>query len=258
MGIGCICASVRAERTMASSMFQSIRNALRQLRVGGALFALPFVIIACRASALGSDVLPSGTYTYSIAERGNVESGSTIVVTRSPGTIVVSEHSVPMEGGEVTQRTFDETTHAAKNFTLGVDGKTYVTLTFAGASATLEQGGSTTTIAGTPNAPFAVLDPNVAGIFALPMQLQPPSSGRLTLVSLVMGTSTSLMTSAPGSASRPPHVPPTDASTDVVIDGKTGTLWYDPKSAVLDEFDLPAISFTFARTSYSAESRRLP
>lgn len=180
---GCTCAIVRAERTMASSMSGVIRSAPLQLRVAPALFAALAVAPSCAGAAT---ILPNGTYVYETAENGKGEATSTVVVTRTPGEIVVTEHSSPMEAGEITRRSYDAATLAAHTFDNAVDGHAYTTVNVDGTTAMLVQGGRKTTL----------------------------------------------------------------------THEKPATLWYDPVSYVLDEFDVPAqrISFVLAKRSDAVTS----
>lgn len=57
------------------------------------------------------------------------------------------------------------------------------------------------------------------------------------------------LSSSPATVRRPPTVPSGDAGVAVTFDGATGTLWYDPQTLVLDEFDLPASRVVVARVA---------
>lgn len=241
---------------MASSMSGVIRSKRPQLRVVATLFAAGAAVAACRADA--ATIVPNGTYTYEIAERGKAEATSTIVVTRTPSEIVVTEHSSPMEAAEITRRTFDAATFVARTYANEVSGHAYTTVTIDGNTGVLEQGGRKTTFSAPADAPLAVFDANVASAFQLPALLHAVPSHRATLISLFFGTSTIVLTAAPSTAARPPRVPAADVATDVSVDGKPATLWYDPVSYVLDEFDIPAVGFAFVLTSRSDATAPLP
>ncbi|MGB8520972.1 MAG: hypothetical protein WCD38_12500, partial [Candidatus Tumulicola sp.] len=139
-----------------------------------------------------------GTYVYEIAENGKGEATSTVVVTRTPGEIVVTEHSSPMEAGEITRRSYDAATLAALTFDNAVGGHAYTTVNVDGTTAVLVQGGRKTTLT----------------------------------------------------------APAGDARIQVRLDEKPATLWYDPVSYVLDEFDVPAqrMSFVLAKRSDAVTS----
>ena len=250
---GCTCAIVRAERTMASSMSGVIRSAPLQLRVAAALFAALAVAPSCAGAAT---ILPNGTYVYEIAENGKGEATSTIVVARTPGEIVVTEHSSPMEAGEITRRSYDAATLAAHTFDNAVDGHAYTTVNVDGTTAVLVQGGRKSTLTAPAGAPFAVFDANVSSVFQLPAMLHALPAHRLTLANLSLRTSTMELSAVPATAPPPARVPAGDAGIEVRLDEKPATLWYDPVSYVLDEFDVPAqrMSFVLAKRSDAVTS----
>ena len=252
---GCTCAIVRAERTMASSMSGVIRSVPLQLRVAGTLFAL---LAIAPAHAGASTILPNGTYVYDIAEDGKTEATSTIVVTRTPDEIVVTEHASPMEAGEITRRIYDGASFAARAFANEVDGRTYATVTVNGRSAAIDQGGRKSTLTAPAGAPFAVFDANVSSVFQLPAMLHAQPNNRLTLANLFFGISTMAVTAAPATVPRPARVPAGDVGTQIALDGKPAALWYDPVSYVLDEFDTPSARIAFVLTKRSDAITPLP
>lgn len=203
-------------------------------------------------------MLPNGTYFYEIAENGEAEATSKIVVTRTPAGILVSEHAEPMEATEITRRTFDGAPFAARAFADEVDGRSYTTVAIDGNAAVLERDGKKTTLSAPADAPFAVFDAFAASFFQLPALLHASPANRLTLANLFFGSATVALTGAPGTATRPKRVPATDVSTQVSIDGKPGALWYDPASYVLDEFDMPAARMSFVLTSRTDVVTSLP
>jgi hypothetical protein len=227
-----------------------------QIRVAGALFIGALAIAP--ASVCAATILPNGTYFYEIAENGTTETTSKIVVARTPAGILVSEHAVPMEAAEVTRRTFDGATFAARTFTDEVDGHAYTTVTIAGNAAVLERSGSKTTLAAPADAPFAVFDAFAASFFQLPALLRASPANRLTLANLFFGSATVALTAVRGTAIRPKRVPASDVCTQVTLDGKPGALWYDPVSYVLDEFDMPAARMSFVLTSRTDVVTSLP
>ena len=58
-----------------------------------------------------------------------------------------------------------------------------------------------------------------------------------------------LMNAHPSTAQPPEGVPAADVGIAMTQDDATGTLWYDPQTFVLDEFDLPAARIVFKRVS---------
>lgn len=235
----------------------TIRNKLPQLRVAGGFLAAA-LLIACKPASAANVILPGGTYEYAVIDSGRAASKSRIVVTRSSGKIVVGEHAEPMEATEVTRRTYDAANFAALSFADEVDGRTFTTVQITGNKAVVAQRERNTTLVASPGAPFAVFDAYAASFFQLPAMLHGVTTARLTLASLFLQYDATLLTASAAAAPRPPGVPARDASIAVTIDGKPGTLWYDPHTFVLDRFDLPSRRFSFVLKSYVDVVESLP
>jgi hypothetical protein len=198
--------------------------------------------------------LPDGTYTYAISERGKPEGTSTIRVSRSNGEILIDEHASPMEEKETTRRALDPT-FVTRTFSIDNDGRRYATLTLDGETATLElrdlESGATTStkkISAPPSAPFVgVFDLNVGLFFHLPATQHFMRASRATIAVYAFDFKSYPLAISTATAPRPPGIAASDASIAVTSDDAVGTLWYDPQTFVLDEFDLPSNGFTFKR-----------
>ncbi|MBV8726765.1 MAG: hypothetical protein JO233_03185 [Candidatus Eremiobacteraeota bacterium] len=197
-------------------------------------------------------MLPNGIYTYGILERGKQLATSTIVVSRVNGALTIEEHASPMEPGEKTLRTLDPSTLVTRSYTTGVPERTVATVTVSGNNAVLQDGTSTTRFVAGRGAPFAVSDLVVGFWFHLPATLHAAHARTLTLISLGFATKVGPLTASAGTAVRPSRAPKHDAAISVTGDGATGTLWYDPQTFVLDEFDVPTRQFVFARIATPA------
>ncbi len=203
----------------------------------------------------GSNPLPDGIYKYAIIDSGKPSGTSTIRVSRSNGQIVIEEHSSPMEATESSQRNLDPATFVTRSFSVDSDGKRFVTLTLDGGTATLQQpdnsvkGTKTTTISAPSGATFiGVFDLNVASFFALAAALHaahPP----VAIANFAFDFNAALMNAGPSAAAPPEGVPANDVCIAMTDDKGTGTLWYDPQTFVLDEFNLAAARIVFKRVS---------
>jgi hypothetical protein len=253
---GCTAASVSAERTITANMAHNIRSKHPQLRVAGSVLAV--MLLATSQPAAAPIPLPDGTYVYTIVDSGSVASSSKIVVSRNGGKIVIAEHALPMEAGQVTRRILSAGTFATLSFTDDVDGKRISTLDVAGNNAVLAQYGRKTTLTAPAGTPFVVFDLNAASFFQLPAVLHFSATNHLALIELFTENSTTPLSASPSTAARPAGVPARDLAMDATVDAATGTLWYDPETYVLDEFDLPSQRIAFVRKSYVDVVESLP
>ena len=193
--------------------------------------------------------LPDGIYRYAVIDSGQPTATSAIRVSRAAGNLVIEEHASPMEEAESSRRTLDPSTFALRSYTDASDGKPYFTLTINGNTAiALREGAPAARVSALPRAPFIVFDYFIGAFFHLPATLHGAAASALSLVVLGGDTAEPLMVSA-ASAKRPAGVAAIDASTAVILDGATVTLWYDPATFVLDECDLPAARIVYKRIS---------
>jgi len=205
-------------------------------------------LLAAGTAQPASSPLPDGIYRYVIIDGGKSVATSVIRVTRSHGDLVVEEHASPMEETESSQRRLDPATFATRSYEDDSDGKPVVELTIDEATATLRQATSTTKIAALPGAPFVVFDYFVASFFVLPAMLREAGTSTLSLV-VVGSDHAQPMVASASSAERPAGIAATDASIAVTIEDAVATLWYDPKTLLLDELDLPRSRIVYKRVS---------
>jgi hypothetical protein len=203
----------------------------------------------------GSNPLPDGIYKYAIIDSGRSSGTSTIRVSRSNGQIVIEEHSSPMEETESSRRSLDPATFVTRSYSVDSDGKRFVTLTLDGGTATLQQpdnsvkGTKTTTISAPSSATFiGVFDLNVASFFALPAALHAAHTP-VAIANFAFDFTAVLLNAGPSATAPPDGVPANDVGIAMTDDKGTGTLWYDPASFVLDEFNLPTARIVFKRVS---------
>jgi hypothetical protein len=209
------------------------------------------------AAAVGQtplDPLPDGTYEYKIIESGKPLASSTIRVSRSSDLLVIEEHSSPMEATEWSRRTLDPSTFATRSFADDSDGNRIATLTIDGDTATLQQhdvlrnGVSTTKLSAPRGAPFAgVLDLNVGFFFHLPATLHVMRTATLTMAVYGFKNYAAPLLVSAGTAKQPEGVVKSSAGFAVRVDKANCTLWYDPRTFVLNELDCPAQRIVFKR-----------
>jgi len=238
-----------AERTVVVNMARVIRKGSPQLRVLAlAVAAAAFPSIA-GAAPTASAPLPNGKYTYAIIDSGKRSGTSTIVVTRSDGALLIEEHASPMESTGVTRRTLDPSTFATRSYAEYTEGQPRLTVTIVGNTASMRNQTPTERIVAPPDSPFVVWDGYVALFFQLPATLHASKTPHLTVATVLFEFKADPLRASIGAARRPQNVPLRDAGITVMIGKDKGTLWYDPQTFALDEFDLPAHRFAFTRLS---------
>jgi hypothetical protein len=153
-----------------------------------------------------------------------------------------------MEESESSRHTFDPLTFATRSYVDSSNGKPVLTVTIEGDTATLQRGTSITEVSALPGAPFIIFDYFIAPLFHLPATLR--AAGKSTFSLLVVGAENAepLVVSR-SDANRPVGVATSDASVAVTTENKTGTLWYDPQTLVLDEFVFPGARIVYKRVS---------
>lgn len=244
-------------------MGRNIRRSARQLRVALAFSAVIAVALGLVSPAARADgfagAIPNGTYTYAVIDSVGPPQASTIVVSRTGQRLEIAEHSAPMEGGEVTRRSFDATTMAAHTFTDDVDGQRMLTLTFNGPTATLHAREKTLSIQRIGDAPFVAFDVNVGSFFQLPAALAIGHLQSLTLANIFLNYSAlPLVANATSPPARPASVRPDAVALNITLDDQHGTMYFDPQTLVLEEIDLPKVRLAIKLQGYVPMQAALP
>ncbi len=158
-----------------------------------------------------------------------------------------------MEETESSRRSLDPATFVTRSYSVESDGKRFVTLTLDGGTATLQQpdnsvkGIKTTAISAPSNATFiGVVDLNVASFFALPAALHAARTP-VAIANFAFTFNAAPLNAGRSAAAPPEGVPANDVGIAMTDENGTGTLWYDPRSFVLDEFNLPTARIVFKR-----------
>ena len=202
--------------------------------------------------------IPQGTYRYAMSAGGSTIGSSTIVVERSGGTVSIGESATMGGTSLVSHRSLDATTFATLAYQADASGK-HLVASFEGNSATLAQGTASASIAAAPGAPFFVNDNMVAGFAQVPATLEVTAAKQLTLACVCAGFVSVLANVLQAAApARPAGVPADDDVVTISMEGAVASLWFDPKTAVLDRLDLPSQQFTIVRQSYAPAVIALP
>jgi hypothetical protein len=189
------------------------------------------------------------TYTYSASLAGQPVGQWSIAVRSDAGQAVLDEKSSANFGGMALGATATLTLDA-NLAPLRYDGRYSapgqsidVTVAVASNGATVTSQLATTPgplqlAAGTTH--FAIIEPGLlAGLFALPAQLNAWRESRVTWISPTSASAQLLTVGTGAAAARPTGVPANDAV--VSIDRPIAvTIWYDPSSFVPDRIDVPS------------------
>ena len=212
---------------------------------------LPLILATVVATATPAD----GTYTYVTNLNGAQVLKTAVTVTHDPaGTTVLSESGTgTMNGrsGSVSDTlTLDPTLSPVSysaNASLADSRSMQANLAFKGDQAT-QTGDVTKTYALAPSAKhFVVLDFGpFAGYFALPAQMQAWSDQPVMAIVPLYAQGAAIVVDKSLSPDRPKTVPSTDAQISVKSPVQL-TVWYDPKTLVVDEMDVPTEGVSVTR-----------
>ena len=219
----------------------------------------PITFAAIAASGIAAATqIPQGTYRYVMSAGGSAIGSSTIVVERGGGTVSIGESATMGGTSLISHRSLDATTFATLAYQADARGK-HLVASFEGNSATLAQGSASASITAAPGAPFFVNDNMVAGFAQIPATLQATGAKQLTLACVCAGFVSVAANVLQGTApTRPAGVPADDDVVTISMEGTAASLWFDPKTAVLDRLDLPSQQFTIVRESYAPAVVALP
>lgn len=204
-----------------------------------------------------SGLLPTGTYRYEMSIGGHTVGGSTIVVRRRGAVVEIAESGTLAGRAIISDRKIREAGFTTLSYVADVGGK-HLVLTIAGNQAILNGSASSAKIEAAAGAPFLVSDNMAAGFALIPATLAVTGAKQLTLACLCGAFLAVPVTVTGHQAAAAAGVPPGDAALAVGMEGVAATLWYDPRSYVLDRFDLPSQQFSIVLRSYDAAEMPLP
>ena len=153
-----------------------------------------------------------------------------------------------------------------KSFTAYSGGRPEYAVTISENTATLRQASEKQLekIIAPAGAPFVVADAFLVGaFFHLPATLLATGATHATLGAIGTQFKGQDLSVSGEAGPRPTSVPQQDAGTSVTTSSGTsevrmGTLWYDPQTRVVDEFDMPARRFVMRRISNRSSVETLP
>lgn len=207
-------------------------------------------------AALTSPATPAdGTYTYVSTMNGTAVGKTSITVSHAPAGLVIVEKGGGSFNGQSAafQDTLDlDNTLAPSAYNSSAsygDRAMKGSLTFNGATAT-EQGesGTQTYDLAADAKHFVVLDLGpFSGWFALPAQMTAWNYAPVIAIAPVMGHGFPLAPASVSGAQRPKGVPAGDVSMGVKAPVEF-TVWYDPKTLLVDRLDIPMQGVAVTRT----------
>jgi hypothetical protein len=233
-------------------------------RTLGSAAILALALSAIDVETARAGLMPDGTYEYTLKQGTNTVATSTVSVKRSGSVIALHEAETVMQTSVgAVQLSADESVIAESltplsfSSTTVSSGKTQeVKFTYANGSGYFTQNGERLTI------PIRMLP----GTQAMIVQDQTLVTSFLTLPAVLEATRASAFTVVVPTASRTHAAaldaaaqtrPSTVAAGDVGIGIAAGagstafSVWYDPRTGVVDEIDVPAQSLTISMTKRS-------
>jgi hypothetical protein len=202
-------------------------------------------IAAISATPAPAVPLPDGTYRYATAVAGRPVGNSTIVVRRTGNVVTIAENGTLAGNAASTLRRLDASTFATLSYAIDYDGK-HASVSVAGSEATLTQGTDTSTIDAALGTPLVINDNLVAGFAQLPATLHVTGKHALTFAcacGAFIAVPVTVTAAGAGTVT---------VTMDGVMDHTTARLRFDPKTFVLERFDLPSQQLSIALTSHDA------
>lgn len=219
------------------------------------MIAAVFLAAAVAAAAAP----PDGTYTYDIATGGQVSS-ATVTIKRDAVGLHVDENTSIASKSATATLVLDPMTLAPISYVAaynpGSANPSSVAISFNGQSAseTVDgQSGQPIGIAPLVGAPkMLVLDGALlAGFVVLPAIASSSSDNSMTAIVAANGTAYPIVIDRKLKAAHPATVPAGDTSVSVITP-TAFTIWYDPRTLVMDELDVPLQGVTETLRKHSA------
>jgi len=190
------------------------------------------VIALLLASAL---VLPpDGTYSYALEAGGKTQLTSQVVFVRTSSGLTVREHT-DIQGGIATTRTFDSALAELDYAAQTTRGDATVALSPGKAAFTF--GGATENFPLPAGPPVMVIDGLFAPAAIIPAMVAATHVSAFTAFTTRQPQALEVQVQPGTQLARPEGVPAGDVALTLVLAGGAQTLWYDPATNVLDEFD---------------------
>lgn len=217
---------------------------------------LPLIFTLALNTPAAPAAPPDGTYHYALTLAGETLGKNAITVSRDPaGNIVLSESGTGNMNGQsgnvqdtltldpaLAPSTYQSVASIADSRNL------HASVTFNGSQAK-QTGDVTKTYTLSPSAKhFVMLDLGpFTGFFALPSQMQAWNNAPVCAIVPMYAQNVAIAVDSALKPVRPASVPAGDAQLSVAKPMQF-TLWYDPKTLIVDELDVPTEGFTVKRT----------
>jgi hypothetical protein len=213
------------------------------------------------ATAIGATALPprppDATYVYTMTYAGTQIGSSTVTIDgTTPGAIVVKESAsftLPSPFTATTTMHYDAATLHETSYTGDFNlprgpQRTDVTIKDGVANVTIT-GQRGTTIPAEASAPLELIGDNMAasGMF-VPALLHATGAQTFTLA-VLSGNKAIVATVGTNDAPRPASVPAADASLTLNFSGLSEIYWYDPRTYVVHDVQVPAQQGEFRLTT---------
>src|ERR1700687_857857 len=204
----------------------------------------------------GAPAPPDGTYSYDLSVAGQ-SSASTIKVERKSDGLHITDNS-DLTGHIVTATlvlnaaTLAPASYAA-TYDVGTAHSQDVTISFGTSVASVNTFGQQTTLAAQPGAPHMVLLDGAlpSGFFVLPAAAAAARGASLTAINAGALAAIVVALNRTIAVPRPANVPPGDVAVSVVSP-TAFSVWYDPKTFVMHELDVPLQNVVEKFTKYVA------
>jgi hypothetical protein len=207
-------------------------------------------LVLLAALSAGGPALAPGTYSYSAAYNGSVVGASKVTVTRSGNGFAIAEDSSGQIGGQQGTGT--------SRLVLGADlsplsytesyqvPDDHATASVALTATSATSGGESFALSGDAKH-FVVIEIGlVAGLFALPAQMQAWNNAAVQAIVPSFKASLSMTPDSSLTAARPDGVPAGDVA--LTFGGMTPlTIWYDPATSIPDQFVVPSQNIVVTR-----------
>lgn len=206
------------------------------------------------AVALGPAAPADGTYHYTLSVAGQAIGKTAIVVKRGATGMTVAETGDANFNGQALSGTAALTldgalTPSAYSGAYTAMGRTtHASVAFTANTATeTSDNGSVSFSLTSDSKRFVVLDASMfAGFFVLPAQMAAWNDIPVYAIAPMYGRGAPFAVDSTLKPDRPKTVPAADA--DLSVSSPVAfTIWYDPKTLVVDEMDVPAQTATFVR-----------
>jgi hypothetical protein len=224
-----------------------------------AMLAIVWIGVPMRASAAPAAAPPDGSYAFTVVRAGLKSGDSAVTVRRTAASIAVHEVETFVAVNDTVDETLDSGTLMPQSYVSSFPLTSEVGIT---AHLAFYSGGARETVDGTSGATdfrlengtthIVVIDgAMMAGFLFLPAQVKALSLNSFTVLSPSRADTYNCRIDPSASPARPGTVPAADASLTVDGTSPAGNVhfveWFDPKTMVVDEVDVPANQVTIAR-----------